>query len=131
MGYPLCLSSTRFMQIIKIKLTFYDQDSCGLSFSYVLLPRVSEGNLVEVVSSIDSTSSYCTAGQITDRYFSLSQLIYTSGLKKQSKENEDFTKLVCSVRKLLGHKHLETLRSLALELYLILHSFLHYKMHCG
>jgi len=94
-----------------------------------LFPHVSEGNLVEVVCSIDSTSSYCTAGQITDRYFSLSQLIYTSGLKKQSKENEDFTKLVCSVGKLVDHKRLEKLRSLALELQIILHSFVHCRMH--
>jgi hypothetical protein len=47
--------------------------------------HLSGGNLVEVVCSIDSTSSYCTAGQITDRYFSLSQLIYTSGLKNRAK----------------------------------------------
>jgi hypothetical protein len=91
--------------------------------------HVSGGNLVEVVCSIDSTSSYCTAGQITDRYISLSQLIYTSGLKKQSKENEDATKLVCSVGKLVEHKHLAKLRSLALELHFILHSFIHYWTH--
>jgi hypothetical protein len=82
--------------------------------------------LVEVVCSIDSTSSCCTAGQITDRYILLSQLIYTSGLKKQSKENEDATKLVCSAGKLVEHKHPETLHSLTLELHIILHSFIHY-----
>ena len=53
-----------------------------------LFPRVSEGNLVEVVCSVDSTSSYCTAGQITDRYFSLSLLIFTSGLKKKTEQRE-------------------------------------------
>jgi hypothetical protein len=93
--------------------------------------HVSEGNLVEVVSSIDSTSSYCTAGQITDRYISLSCLIYTSGLKKkQRKENEDSTKLACSVGKHVDHKHLEKFRSLALELHVfILLSFIHFTEH--
>lgn len=46
---------------------------------------VSEGNLLEMVCSIDSTSSCSTAGQITDHNSSLSQLIYTSGLKNGAK----------------------------------------------
>jgi flagellar biosynthesis protein FliQ len=49
--------------------------------------------------------------------------------EKQSKENEDFTKLVYSAGKLVAHRHLERLRSLALGLHIILLSSVHYRTH--